>query len=66
MLKTIRFFKINEGPQVGWYADVPKHTLAENEMVAGSDAFLEVVDRLTESDGECLLHAPMTTREMPL
>ena len=52
MLKTIRFFKINEGPQVGWYADVPKHTLAENEMVAGSDAFLEVVDRVTGSDGE--------------
>ena len=31
MLKTIRFFKIAEGPQAGWYADVPNHTLEENQ-----------------------------------
>ena len=52
MLKTIRFFKINEGPETGWYADVPNHTLAENEMVAGSDIFLEEVDKMTDCDGE--------------
>lgn len=52
MLKTIRFFKINEGPEAGWYADVPNHTLAENEMVAGSDTFLEEVDQMTDKDGE--------------
>lgn len=27
MEKTIRFFKINEGINEGWYADVPEHTL---------------------------------------
>ena len=46
MLKTIRFFKIAEGPQSGWYADVPNHTLEENQMVSGSDLFLEAVDKL--------------------
>lgn len=55
MNKTIRFFKINEGPQKGWYADVPGHTLEENEMVAGSDQFLDVVDRLTGNDGEVVI-----------
>lgn len=52
MIRTIRFFKINEGPEAGWYADVPNHTLAENEMVAGSDTFLEAVDQKTDNDGE--------------
>lgn len=52
MLKTIRFFKINESPESGWYADVPNHTLAENEMVSGSDTFLEEVDQMTNRDGE--------------
>ena len=52
MLKTIRFFKINEGPEAGWYADVPNHTLEENEMVAESDTFLEEVDQMTNNDGE--------------
>ena len=46
MLKTIRFFKIAEGPQAGWYADVQNHTLEENQMVSGSDLFLEAVDKL--------------------
>jgi len=55
MLKTIRFFKINEGPQAGWYADVPNHTLEENEMVAGSDTFLEEVDQMTNRDDEVLV-----------
>lgn len=52
MIRTIRFFKIKEGPEAGWYADVPNHTLAENEMVAGSDTFLEEVDQKTDNDGE--------------
>ena len=52
MTKTIRFFKISDGPERGWFADVPNHTLAENEMVAGSDVFLEAVDYLTGGDGE--------------
>lgn len=52
MIRTIRFFKIKEGPEAGWYADVPNHTLAENEMVAGSDTFLEAVDQKTDNDGE--------------
>ena len=32
-----RFFKLNSR----WYADVPNHTLEENEMVCGSDTLLE-------------------------
>ena len=55
MTKTIRFFKISEGPDRGWYADVPGHTLAENQMVSGSDVFLEVVDYMTGGDGEVRL-----------
>ena len=46
MQKTVRFFKISAGPQKGWYADVPNHTLEENEMVSGSDTFLEEVNAL--------------------
>ena len=52
MLKTVRFFKLTEGPITGWFADVTGHTLAENEMVAGSDAFLEEVDARTGGTGE--------------
>lgn len=55
MLKTIRFYKIATGPEKGWYADVPNHTLTENEMVAGSDTFLEAADQLTDRDGEVLV-----------
>jgi len=40
--KDLRFFK-----QDGcWYADVPGHDLADNEMVAGADTFLEAADRI--------------------
>ena len=46
MHKNLRFFRISEGPQAGWYADVPGHTLAENEMVAGSDEFLDKVSTI--------------------
>ena len=52
MTKTIRFFKISEGPERGWFADVPNHTLAENEMVAGCDLFLEAADMLTVRTAE--------------
>ena len=44
MTTTLRFFKLDNR----WYADVPNHTLAENEMVAGSDDFLRL------SQGESL------------
>lgn len=36
MVKTITFFKQNDK----WYADVPNHTLEENEMVLGADAII--------------------------
>ena len=52
MTKTIRFFKISNGPEKGWFADVPNHSLAENRMVSGCDIFLEVADYLTGGDGE--------------
>ena len=34
-----RFFKLDSR----WYADVPGHTLAENEMVCGADSLLEEI-----------------------
>lgn len=52
MIKTIRFYKISDGPQKGWYADIPNHTLEDNEMVAGSDTFLEEVNALLDGHGE--------------
>ena len=54
-MKTIRFYKIGEGPRAGWYADVPDHTLEENEMVSGSDTFLEEADALLGGRGEVLI-----------
>lgn len=38
-MKTINFFKQNNK----WYADVPNHTLEENEMVFGSDVMLNML-----------------------
>lgn len=55
MTKTIRFYKISGGPTRGWYADVQGHTMEENQMVSGSDVFLEVVDYMTGGDGEVRL-----------
>ena len=46
MTKTIRFYKITKGPDRGWYADIPSHTLEENEMVSGSDTFLEEINSI--------------------
>ena len=63
MQKTVRFFKINEGPQAGWYADVPNHTLEDNEMVAGSDEFLEAVNSLLGNDGE--VHITVSDNNAP-
>ena len=37
MKREIKFFKKNGN----WYADIPNHTLDENEMVMGSDILLE-------------------------
>lgn len=37
----LKFYK-NNGR---WYADVPNHTPAENEMVSGSDEFLEYISK---------------------
>jgi len=55
MLKTVRFFKINEGPDMGWYADVPNHTLEENMMVCGSDSFLEEVNTVLGGHDEVFI-----------
>lgn len=55
MKKTIRFFRIDEGMNKGWYADVPGHALEDNEMVAGADTFLEEVDKVLGGRGEVTL-----------
>lgn len=56
MEKTIRFFKISESNNAGWYADVPNHSLAENQMVSGSDEFLEQVDTILGGKGEVTIN----------
>ena len=64
MNKTIEFFKQNNH----WYADVPNHTLEENEMVEGADTLLECLadgyPRIaltisTEPDEETQIHLKM-------
>lgn len=37
MIKEIKFFKLNGR----WYADIPNHTLEDNEMIMGSEVLLE-------------------------
>ena len=37
MEKIVRFFKQDNK----WYADIPNHTLEDNEMVMGADIALE-------------------------
>ena len=37
MEKVVKFFKQDDK----WYADIPNHTLEENEMVMGADIALE-------------------------
>ena len=41
----LRFFKLNSR----WYADVPEHTLDENEMVCGADFLLEEISKFLSS-----------------
>ena len=48
MKTTVRFFKLNNE----WFADVAGHTLEDNQMVAGSDTFLEKVDDILGNRGE--------------
>lgn len=45
----LRFYKENDC----WYADVPGHTQEENEMVSGSDDFL---DYISDGKSEVILH----------
>lgn len=40
-----RFFKLNSR----WYADVPGHTLEENEMVCEADSLLEEISKFLNS-----------------
>ena len=51
MQKTVRFFKLENE----WYADVPNHTLEDNQMVAGADTVLEEIDRNGKNSGEVFL-----------
>ena len=51
MEKTVKFFKQDEK----WYADIPNHTLEENEMVMGADIALEYL-----AEGKTELHITMT------
>ena len=39
MEKKVRFFKQDNK----WYADIPNHTLEDNEMVMGADIALDYV-----------------------
>ena len=48
MVKEITFFKQNNK----WYADIPSHTLEENEMVLGADA---IINELASSDSKLTL-----------
>ena len=41
VMKTIKFFKQDSR----WYADIPNHTLEENEMVLGADVLLEKISK---------------------
>lgn len=52
MEQRLRFFKKDNK----WYADVPNHTLEENEMVMGADIALDYI-----SDGKDELFITMTT-----
>lgn len=51
---NLRFFK-QDGR---WYADIPNHTLEENEMVAGSEDLLELL-----SEGKKSISLTLTTEQ---
>jgi hypothetical protein len=63
MITQIRFFKITEGPQRGWYADVPNHTLEENQMVAGCDVLLDKLNTLRGEPNE--IQVDVSTKNEP-
>lgn len=44
-MKTIKFYKEDDK----WYADVEGHTKEDNEMVLGSDSFLELFSKGADS-----------------
>ena len=44
-MKILKFFK----QQKKWYADVPNHTLEDNEMVFGGEVMLEILANGKES-----------------
>ena len=48
MKTKVRFYKNEDN---NWYADVPGHTLEENEMVMGSDAVLEMISNGNKAIG---------------
>ena len=48
MIKQVKFFKQDNR----WYADIPNHTLEENEMVMGADIAL---DYLSDGKNEIIL-----------
>ena len=51
MEKTVRFFKQDNK----WYADIPNHTLEDNEMVMGADIALEYL-----AEGKAELNITLT------
>ena len=55
-----RFFKLNSR----WYADVPGHTLEENEMVCGADSLLDEISRIVNSS-EVTLDLDIVPGESP-
>jgi len=57
MIRKVRFFK-QDGK---WYADVPQHSLEDNEMVMGAECMLEMLrnNRPTPKDE---LHLTFTDR----
>ena len=54
MEKVVRFFK-QDGK---WYADIPNHTLEDNEMVMGADVALEFL-----AEGKDELHVTVTDED---
>lgn len=70
METRLRFFKQDNN----WYADVPNHTLDENEMVMGADVALEllanarnkeelIITLTDEEPAQPLLHLNMTNHD---
>ena len=58
MKTKLKFFK-QDGR---WYADVPEHSLEDNEMVLGADVFLEL---LSNGRSEVILNIATEERYVP-